>query len=148
MQEVTIEIRAMPPTSIFGRGPCVCLGILRKTAAAMSATAPSGKLIANAQRQPGPSVSHPPMRGPATEETANAEPMMPMYFPRSRAGTTEAMIDCERIIIPPPPMPWRTRPRMSVDISFATRAKTDPARKQQIANMNSGLRPKRSPTLP
>src|SRR5699024_4306116 len=150
MQEVTTEIRAMPKTSIFGRGPVPSarLGTLRKIAAAMRAMMPSGKLMAKAQRQPGPSVSQPPMSGPATDDTAKAEPMMPMYLPRSRAGTTEAMIDWERIIIPPPPMPWSTRPRMSVDISSAMSAKTDPARKQQIANMNSGLRPNRSPILP
>src|SRR5690625_984566 len=150
MQEVTTEIRAMPKTSIFGRGPVPStrLGTLRKIAAAMRAMMPSGKLMANAQRQPGPSVSQPPMSGPATDDTAKAEPMMPMYLPRSRAGTTEAMIDWERIIIPPPPMPWSTRPRMSVDISSAMSAKTDPARKQQIANMNRGLRPNRSPILP
>ena len=150
MQEVTMEMSAMPMTSIFGRGPLplVCLGTLRNTAAAMRAMMPSGKLMAKAQRQPGPSVSQPPMSGPATDDTAKAEPMMPMYLPRSRAGTTEAMIDCERIIIPPPPMPWSTRPKIRVDISFAMRAKTEPSRKQQMANMNSGLRPNRSPTLP
>ena len=81
---------------------------------------PSGMFIQNAQRQPMPSVNQPPSSGPATEERAKTPPMMPMYLPRSRAGTTSAMIACARIISPPPPRPWTARPAISQVMSWAS----------------------------
>jgi hypothetical protein len=104
--------------------------------------------IQKAQRQPGPSVSQPPSSGPATEETANTAPMMPMYLPRSRAGTTSAIADCERIINPPPPMPWMTRETMRKFMSVAVAPKTEPTMKIRMAPMMIGLRPKRSEIRP
>ena len=77
------------------------------------ASRPSGMFIHSAQRQPGPSVNQPPSTGPSTEETPKTAPMTPMYLPRSRAGTTSAMMDWELTIMPPAPKPWMARPMMS-----------------------------------
>ena len=105
-------------------------------------------LIQKAQRQPGPSVKNPPSSGPATEDTAKTPPMMPMYFPRSRAGTTSAMAAWDRIISPPPPSPWTTRATMSTSMVPARAPTTDPAMKTTMAAISRGLRPIRSPSFP
>ena len=54
-------------------------------------------------------MKKPPTSGPATAERPNSAPIGPMYFARSRAGTTSAMIACDRIISPPPPRPCTPR---------------------------------------
>ena len=109
---------------------------------------PNGMFIQNAQRQPMPSVNQPPSSGPATEEMAKTPPMMPMYLPRSRGGTTSAMIAWARIISPPPPRPWTARPAISQFMSWASPPMTEPTMNIEIAVMNRPLRPIRSPSLP
>ncbi|GGG43798.1 hypothetical protein GCM10011374_02710 [Kocuria dechangensis] len=109
---------------------------------------PEGMLIQKAQRHPGPSVKNPPSSGPATEARAKTPPMMPMYFPRSRAGTTSAIAAWERIISPPPPRPWKTRATMRTSMVPATAPMTDPAMNSRIAAISRGLRPIRSPSFP
>ena len=108
----------------------------------------SGRLSQNAQRQPGPSVIHPPMSGPATEEKAKTPPMIPMYLPRSRAGITSATTDWERIMRPPPPTPWSARATISQVISGASAPIIDPVMKERMAKIRKGLRPNWSESLP
>ena len=144
---VAIVSSAIPAVSIRAL-TCSRLGRCRKAAAAISASPPTGTLIQNTQRQPGPSVNQPPSSGPATEETAKTPPMMPMYLPRSRAGITSAMVACERIISPPPPMPWMTRAMISHVMSGASAPTTDPPTKMLMAMSSNDFRPKRSPSLP
>ena len=145
---VKTAMRARPSASTE-RSPVRVAGSSRKkTAVEAIASRPSGSASRKAQRHPGPSVSQPPMSGPATEETAKTDPMMPMYLPRWRAGTTVAMIACDRIIMPPPPTPWTTRPTMSHVMDSAKKPMTDPTMKTVIAPMKSGLRPSWSPSLP
>jgi len=95
-----------------------------------------GRFIQNAQRQPGPSVNHPPSKGPATEDTANTAPIRPMYLPRSRAGTTSAMDACDRIINPPPPSPWIARPAISQFMSPAKAPTMEPT-ESPVTNIQS-----------
>ena len=105
-------------------------------------------LIQNTHRQPGPSVNQPPSSGPATEATANTPPITPMYFPRSRAGTTSAMAAWERIISPPPPRPWTTRAAMRTSMVPARAPITEPIMNSTMAAISRALRPIRSPSLP
>ena len=137
----------MPPMSSLGF-TLLPLGRCRRKIAASRARAPRGTLIQKVQRQPMPSVNQPPSSGPATEETAKTPPMMPMFLPRSRAGTTSAMIAWERIMSPPPPSPWMTRPTISQFMSPARAPTTEPATKSRIAAIRRPLRPIRSPSLP
>lgn len=58
-------------------------------------------------------MKKPPSNGPATEASPKAAPMSPMKRPRSRGGTTSAMIAWTPIISPPPPTPWRARKAIS-----------------------------------
>ena len=82
--------------------------------------------IHSAQRQPGPSVNHPPSTGPSTEDTPKTAPMTPMYLPRSRAGTTSAMMDCEFTIIPPAPRPCTARPMIKSSMVWAKPPMVEP----------------------
>ena len=107
-----------------------------------------GTLNHRAQRQPGPSVNTPPSSGPSTEDSPKTAPIMPMYLPRSRAGTTSAMMACESTIMPPPPMPWMARATMMIQMFGASAPTTEPTRYVLRAKMNSGLRPIWSPSLP
>ena len=145
---VAAASRAMPVKSIRLSVSLGRLGRRRNAATAAMARMPSGILMENAQRHPGPSVSQPPSRGPATEDTANTAPMKPMYLPRSRAGTTSAMDACARIIRPPPPRPCTTRAAMSQLMEPAAAPITDPAMNSTIAESSTGLRPKRSEIRP
>ncbi|MNW56976.1 hypothetical protein D3C74_347370 [compost metagenome] len=124
------------------------MGRCSRKIAASAARMPSGMLIQNTQRQPGPSVNHPPSSGPATEETAKTAPMIPMYLPRSRAGMTSAIAACDRIMRPPPPRPWTVRPTISMFMSPATAPITEPAMNSRIAVIKRGLRPRTSEILP
>ena len=139
--------RKMPATSIRGLR-LVFLGSRRKNAAEVIARMPSGMFIQNAQRQPMLSVNQPPSSGPATEEMAKTPPMMPMYLPRCRAGTTSAMMACARISRPPPPRPWTARPAISQVMLCARPPMTEPTMKMAMAMMNRPLRPMRSPSFP
>ncbi len=114
----------------------------------MIARMPSGMLIHRPQRHPMPSVNQPPSSGPATDDTAKAAPMIPMYLPRSRAGTMSAMIACARIMRPPPPRPWIARAAMSAGMEPASPPTIEPAMKIEMAAMKRCLRPMRSPSLP
>src|SRR5674476_1246756 len=64
----------MPATSSRGLVP-EGLGRRRNTIAEVIARIPSGTFIQNAQRQPIPSVNHPPSSGPATDDNAKTPPM-------------------------------------------------------------------------
>lgn len=85
-------------------------------------------LIQNAHRQPIDSVNQPLNSGPEIEEMPKTAPMTPMYFERSRTGTTSAMIAWERIMRPPP-MPCTVRPMMSQVMSWAAPPMIDPRRR-------------------
>jgi len=111
-------------------------------------TRPRGRLIQKAQRQPGPSVSQPPMSGPATEARPNTAPIGAMYLARSRTGTTSAMIVCDMIMRPPPPRPWTNRNADSSTMPWANPHRADPVRNSTMPVMNRALRPNRSPILP
>ena len=71
----------MPPMSIGGRSSRRT-GFVRKNATAAMASSASGMLNANSQRHPVTCTNQPPNSGPTTVDTANTEPMRPMYFPR------------------------------------------------------------------
>jgi hypothetical protein len=49
---------------------------------------------------------------------------------------------------PPAPSPWKARNAASSYIDVANAHSAEPAMKTEIANMNSFLRPYRSPSLP
>src|SRR5687768_11823048 len=59
------------------------------------------------------STRKPPRSRPATEATANTDPMRPMYRPRARGGTMSAMMACAPTISPPAPIPCTARKPMS-----------------------------------
>ena len=109
---------------------------------------PSGMFIHRHHRHVTSSVNQPPSNGPATEDNAKTPPMMPMYFPRSRAGTTSAMIAWDRTINPPPPSPWMPRPAISHAMSGANPPTTDPTMNRLMAPMKMPLRPTKSPIFP
>ena len=67
----------MPSTSIF-LPERSRLGRCRNRTAEVIAIAPSGMLIHMHQRQPIDSVNQPPSSGPATDDSANTPPMIPM----------------------------------------------------------------------
>ena len=71
----------MPPMSMGGRSSRRT-GFVRKNATAAMASSASGMLNANSQRHPVTCTNQPPNSGPTTVDTANTEPMRPMYFPR------------------------------------------------------------------
>ena len=147
--EVVKTAMSASPKPSTDRSPVRVAGSSRKkSAVARIARRPRGRERTKAHRQPGPSVSQPPISGPATEDTANTEPMTPMYLPRSRAGTTLAMIAWDRIIIPPPPTPWTTRPAMSQSIVCAKKPMRDPPMKTEMAMMKKTFRPSWSPRRP
>src|SRR4051794_30542078 len=98
-------------------------GRVRANQPIVNAARPTGTLIQKHHCQPNSaeSVKKPPTRGPATAERPNSAPIGPMYFARSRAGTTSAMIACDRIISPPPPRPWTPR-QMTSQVKSGERA--------------------------
>ena len=115
-----------------------------------NAVRPTGMLIQKAHSQPKASwsVKNPPTSGPATADRPNRAPIGPMYLARSRAGTTSAMIACDRIISPPPPRPCTPRQTTSQVKSGARAAPALATVKSPIATRNRVRRPNRSPNLP
>ena len=93
-------------------------------------------------------MKKPPSSGPATEASPKTAPIRPMNRPRRRGGTMSAMIACTPIMSPPPPMPWTARKAMSWSIVRDQPASAEPTTNTTIANWKTGLRPKRSPSLP
>ena len=146
MPVVATAIVTMPAQST-GRDDR-CDGSLSANHAMANAAMPIGMLSQKAQRQPGPSVSQPPMSGPSTAEMPKSAPSGPMYLPRSDAGTMSAMIDCDRIIRPPPPRPCTARHRTRVSIESANPAPAEARVNRPIATRNGQRRPYRSPNLP
>ena len=116
-------------------------GNFSANADSVKAMTASGTLNHSAHRQPGPSVKNPPSKGPSTLDRPKTAPMSPMYLPRSRAGTTSAMIACESTIRPPPPTPCTARARIIIPMDCAFAPISEPSRNTAIANKYSGLRP-------
>jgi hypothetical protein len=58
------------------------------------------------------------------------------------------MIASTSVNRPPAPMPWNARNAASWYIEFANEHSAEPTMNTVIANMNSFLRPYRSPSLP
>jgi hypothetical protein len=115
-----------------------------------SAATPTGTLIQKHHCQPrlAWSVKNPPTSGPATAARPKMAPSGPRYLPRSRAGTTSAMIACDRIISPPPPRPCTPRQITNQVKSVDSAAPTLAAVNSAIASRNRVRRPHRSPNLP
>jgi hypothetical protein len=111
---------------------------------------PTGTLIQKAHCQPNAawSVKKPPTSGPATADSPNSAPIGPMYFARSRAGTTSAMIACDKIISPPPPSPCTPRQTTSQAKLGDSAAPTLATVNSPIARRKRVRRPHRSPNLP
>lgn len=59
-----------------------------------------------------------------------------------------AMIACTPIMSPPAPMPCTARNAMSWSMDWARPESAEPMTKTPIANWNTLLRPRRSPSLP
>ena len=137
----------MPPTSTGGRSSRRS-GFVRKNATAAIAKSASGMLKANSQRQPVTCTNQPPRSGPTTVDTANTEPMTPMYLPRCRGGMMSAMVACAKMMRPPPPSPSTARPAMRPSMLGASPQVAEPTMNTESATMNRYLRPNRSPSLP
>src|SRR3954452_16605590 len=147
--EVVVADSATMPQ--WSRGALLCLrGRVSANQPTANAASPTGTLTQKHHCQPrlAESVKKPPTSGPITADRPNSAPIGPMYFARSRAGTTSAMIACERIISPPPPSPWTPR-QMTSQVKSGDRAAP------RLATVNSPIamrkrlrRPHRSPNLP
>ena len=77
---------------------------------------------------------NPPSVGPMTDDSPNAAPMKPEYFPLSSGGNRSAIAAKLLAIITPPPMPWRARKTISWFMVWLVPARIDP-------NMNTSMPP-------
>ena len=91
---------------------------------------------------PGPSVSKPPINGPATLETPNVTPNTPIYAALVSGFTVKAIMINAPVIVPPPPMPATTRPNIRVELLGARAQMMFPTSKTAIASKKVFLRGK------
>ena len=75
-------------------------------------------------------------------------PSGPRYLPRWLAGTMSAMIDCDRIMSPPPPRPCAARKTTNDQKSPANAQPTEASVKIAMAARKRFRRPSTSPNLP
>ena len=107
----------LPPRSSFmtfsRKVPCRGGALIfRKKKSRMSAIMPTGRLSRNTQRHEVDWTMTPPRKGPRPVPTEMAEKMIAINLPRSRSGTKSQMIKLTNMLIPPPPTPWTTRPKI------------------------------------
>src|SRR5262249_19118685 len=113
-----------------------------------NATAPSGRLTRNTQRQPGPSVRKPPTIGPTMLATPNTEPNRPPTRPRCAGGNMSAIVVKPIAVVQPAPTPWKPRDTTNWVIDCAVPHSALPATKTATPPSRNSLRPYRSLSLP
>jgi hypothetical protein len=113
----------------------------------MAAT-PNGRLIQKIHGHPTLWTTSPPTSGPTIDEIPQMLEIHPWMRPRSsseyRSPASVTVIGCTA----PAPRPWRKRNATSAPIERASPHSTDPARNTTMPAMNTGLRPRRSESLP
>ena len=110
---------------------------------------PTGMLMKNTQRQPGPSVSNPLAITPTDAAPPPMAPKMPSA--RFRSGPSEnvtATIDRAAGATRAAPNPWSPRAVMSTADDWAMPATNDAAEKMVIPATSIRRRPSRSAILP
>ncbi len=112
------------------------------------ATIPIGRLMKNAQCQPNVSVMKPPSSGPTTDDSPNAAPKIPWYFPRSAGANRSATTANALVNSPADPAPWIARNAISCVAVRDTPHDSDPPRNTPIATSRIRLRPYRSDSFP
>lgn len=90
---------------------------------------PTGTLMKNTQRQEKLSVMNPPSVGPMAGARTTAIPYVANAIPRFCGGNVSARIACSLGARPPPPIPCKTRQKISVPNDGAT-----PHRNELVVN--------------
>ena len=103
-----------------------------------------GRLIQKTHRQLAFSTRTPPSRGPRIVPRAQAPRTRAKYLGRWRRGTMSAKIICTEVMMPPPPMPWMTRPVRRMVKSLLMAHTIEPAVKKRTQGRRSSRRPKMS----
>ena len=101
-----------------------------------------GTLIQKIHLQSACWAKAPPMIGPVSEPSAQTPLWYPNHVPRSRSGTRSVINTSDRLMMPPPPMPWMVRPASRTTELLATAATIAPAVNKMVADKRMGLRPK------
>ena len=109
------------------------------------ATTATGTLIQKIACQLHPSITAPPMRGPAATPRPEIPPQIPIARGRRSGATAPEMRASERGRTPAAPKPWMARATMSCVGSALSAARTDPIPKIAIPITKTVRRPKRSP---
>ena len=92
----------------------------------------SGRISANAQRQPSVLATRPPYAGPSRPGTAHATAHAANILGRRRAGKRRVMIASRRAYCAPPPAPWTRRPTTNTGMSGAASTITLPSTKTAV----------------
>jgi hypothetical protein len=94
------------------------------------------------------SVRNPPTSGPMTNARPKTAPKRPWYLPRSAGVNMSPITASATGKSEPAPMPWSPRKKISIPMFWLRPESADPRRKITMPVMKTGLRPKRSESLP
>ena len=131
--------------------PRIVADLLCGTSSAHSAmaTAPTGRLIQNTERQPNESMRNPPTTGPSARDAPNTAPQMPIARARSAGPTnTCAMIANATGFIIEAPNACTARAAISMSMTGARLHSREPNMKIAIPICRTRRRPNRSPAAP
>ena len=142
-------ITASPaPTTSSARAACGSRVSGTAYSAHPTASAATGRLMRKAQRQPGPSTSQPPTKGP----TAPATPPSPDHAPTALARSAGTKTACRMARLPgvrrAAPTPWSTRAATSTSTFGAAPHSSDAAANHTVPITKTLRRPYRSPSAP
>ncbi|EKG22636.1 hypothetical protein MPH_00010 [Macrophomina phaseolina MS6] len=90
----------------------------------------------------------PPMGGPTTVPSAARASNRPRYLDRSSSGTMSEHTTSAKTAMPPPPIPWTTRPPTMMPMFWAAPQRALPAAKSRTQPSTVAFRSKKSASWP